>query len=153
VVKSYQPTAYTIAAGTVFSGRGALSRLFNNDSSRVEISSVNRASEIQPTAKVTPAEQATLRRLTIDFDGNVSSSSATLALRACRRNIDDSCTWEVVRTFPTGSTSDRSFTWTAATPGAYVSATGDILFSVRGTRTSSSTFQTRTDWVRFTIEY
>jgi hypothetical protein len=57
-----------------------------------------------------------------------------------------------VSSYGTGRTSDRSFTWANTSPASYVSPSGEIRVSVRGTR-NSSTFRTRTDWVRFTIEY
>jgi serine protease AprX len=155
-VKSYSPAGYTIAAGTVYGSTGAVSRLYTNDGSRVEITSASgspRVSELQPYATITTTELATLGKLTINFDAGVSSSSASLSFRVCKRNPDSSCTWETVASYGTGTTSDRSFTWTTTSPAQYVSSSGEIRVSVRGTRNSSSSFRTRTDWVRFTIEY
>jgi serine protease AprX len=156
IVKSYQPSGYTIAAGTLYNGTGTLSRLFSNDGQRVEVTSTTsgspRVSELQPYVAI--AESAsTLEKLTVNFDAGVSSSGASLSFRVCKRNADSSCTWETVRSYGTGSTSDRSHTWTTTSPGAYVSPSGEIRVSVRGTRNSSSSFRTRTDWIRFTIEY
>jgi hypothetical protein len=49
------------------------------------------------------------------------------------------------------TTSDRSFTWWNATsPKDYVSASGEVRFSVRATR--GSTFRLRPDFVRFRID-
>jgi serine protease AprX len=154
-VKSYNPAGYTIAAGSVYNSTGAVSRLYTNDGSRVEINSASgspRVSELQPYATITAAELATLSKLTVNFDGGVSSTGASLSFRVCRWNGGSTCTWETVASYGTGSTSDRSFTWTTTTPAAYVSPSGELRVSVRGTRSSSS-FRTRTDWIRFTIEY
>jgi serine protease AprX len=154
-VKSYNPAGYTIAAGSVYNSTGAVSRLYTNDGSRVEINSASgspRVSELQPYATVTAAELATLSKLTVNFDAGVSSTGASLSFRVCRWDGGSTCTWETVASYGTGSTSDRSFTWSTATPAAYASPAGELRVSVRGTRNSSS-FRTRTDWIRFTIEY
>jgi len=155
-VKGYEPSGYAIAAGTLYNGTGALARLFSNDGQRVEVTATTsgspRVSELQPYVAVAEAASS-LDKLTINFDAGVSSSSASISFRVCRRNPDSSCSWETVRSYGTGSTSDRSYTWTTSSPAAYVSSSGEIRVSVRGTRSSSSSFRTRTDWIRFTIEY
>jgi hypothetical protein len=156
ILKSYDPSGYTIAAGTLYSGTGTLSRLFSNDGQRVEVTSTTsgspRVSELQPYAAIAEGASS-LDKLTVNFDAGVSSSGASLSFRVCKRNADSSCSWETVRSYGTGSTSDRSHTWTTTSPAAYVSASGEMRVSVRGTRSSSSSFRTRTDWIRFTIEY
>jgi hypothetical protein len=132
-----------------------VSRLYTNNGSRVEITAAAgspRVSEIQPYASITAAELTSLSKLTVNFDASVSSSSALLSFRVCRWNGSSTCTWETVASYGIGSTSDRSFTWTTTAPAAYVSPSGELRVSVRGTRNSSS-FRTRTDWIRFTIEY
>jgi serine protease AprX len=154
-VKSYNPAGYLIGAGTLYNGTGTLSRLYSNDSSRVEITSTTsgspRVSELQPYTTIAEAGSS-LVKLTINFDAGVSHSQASLSFRVCKLNGGSSCTWETVRSYGTGSTSDRSHTWTTTAPADYVSPSGEIRVSVRGTRNSSS-FRTRTDWIRFTIEY
>ena len=154
-VKSYNAAGYTFT-GTVYGSTGATSRLDANDGVRVEIQSTTsgtpRVAELQPFASIAPAEQASLSKLTVNFDAGVSSSSAALSYRVCRRNADGTCTWEVVASYPSNRTADRSFTWTTTSPAAYVSPSGEIRVAIRGTRNSSS-FRTRADWVRFTIEY
>jgi hypothetical protein len=153
-VKSYNPSGYTIAVGSLY-GSGALSRLYSNNGERVQVTAASgspRVSELQPYTAIAEAA-AVLDKLTINFDAGVSSSSASLSFRVCKRNPDSSCTWETVASYGTGTTSDRSFTWTTTSPAQYVSPSGEIRASVRGTRNSSSSFRTRTDWVRFTIEY
>jgi serine protease AprX len=156
-VKSYTPAGYLIGAGTVYNGTGAVSRLSTNDGVRVEINSASsgtpRVSELQPYATITAAEQSSLSKLTVNFDAGVSSSSASLAFRVCSAWSGSACTsWQQVASYGTGTTSDRSFTWTSTSPNQYVSPSGEIRVSVRGTRNSSSSFRTRTDWIRFTIE-
>jgi hypothetical protein len=156
-VKAYQPAGYDIAAGTLYGSTGAISRLYANDSSRVEIeattSGTPRVSELQPYTSITAAERASLSKLTINFDASVSNQNASLTFLVCRWNGGSTCTWETVASYGTGRTSDRSFTWTkTSSPVDYVSPSGEIRVAVRGTRNSSS-FRTRTDWVRFTIEY
>jgi hypothetical protein len=155
VVKTYRPTGYAIAAGTLYAGTGALSRLSSNNGSRVEITSTAsgspRVSELQPYTVITEAASS-LDKLTVRFDAGVSSANASLSFRVCKLNGGSVCTWETVVSYGTGTTSDRSFTWTTTSPAAYVSSAGEIRVSVRGTGTSSS-FRTRTDWIRFTIEY
>jgi serine protease AprX len=154
-VKSYNPAGYLTAAGSVYGSTGAVSRLYSNDGVRVEINAATgspRVAELQPFAYITAAEQATLGKLTVNFDAGVSSSSASISFRVCRWD-GASCIWETVASFGTGTSSDRSFTWTTTAPAAYVSSSGEIRVSVRGARSSSSSFRARADWVRFTIEY
>ena len=154
-MKSYNAAGYTFT-GSVYGSTGALSRLSSNNGVRVEIQSTSsgtpRVAELRPYAVIAPGEQSTLSRLTVDFDAGVTSSSASLVFRVCRWNADGTCTWVDVASYGTGSTADRSFTWTTTSPAAYVSPSGEIRVAVRGTRSSSS-FRTRTDWVRFTIEF
>jgi hypothetical protein len=95
------------------------------------------------------SERATLRKLTFNYDGNASQSTAAVTLSVYNWKT---ATWETVDGPRTGVTSDRSFTWTRSTlPTDYVSGTGEMRFKVTGTRSSS--FRTRTDWIRFQIEY
>jgi hypothetical protein len=39
-VKSYRPVGYALISGSVYGGRGAVSRLHYNDGSRVEIEAI-----------------------------------------------------------------------------------------------------------------
>jgi hypothetical protein len=152
-VKSYRPADYALVSGSVYAGRGAVSRLYSNDGSRVEISAAKVSkgtyvAEIQPYATITAAERASLKKLSVEYDGNASSNSAAVALLI--RNFRTG-QWETLDGPRTGVTSDRNFTWSNSTaPTDYVSGSGEVRFDVRGTR--SSGFQTRTDLVSFTIE-
>jgi hypothetical protein len=151
--KAYQPAGYKILSGSIYSGRGALSRLYSNDGSRLELSAARTGStyvsDLYVYASITQSERSTLRKLTIAYDGNASKASAALTLQ-----VYDFATgaWQVLDGPRTGVTGDRSFTWSNSTaPADYVSSAGEVRFRVRGT--SSSSFRTRTDLIRFTIEY
>jgi uncharacterized protein with LGFP repeats len=151
--KAYQPAGYTILSGTVYSGRGAVSRLYSNDGSRLEVSAAKSGSsyvsDLYAYATIGSTERSTLRRLTIDYDGNASRAGAALTLQ-----VYDFATgaWAVVDGPRTGVTSDRSFSWSnSSAPADYVSSAGQVRFRVRGTNAAS--FRTRTDLVRFTIDY
>jgi len=151
--KSYQPAGYTILSGSVYRDRGAVSRLYANDESRLEVTTASTgygyAADLYAYASITPAERSTLRKLAIDYDGNASGSSTALTL-----SVYDwaTGTWTTVDGPRTGITTDRSFTWSTTTaPTDYVSPAGEIRYRIRGT--AGSSFRTRTDLVRFTIEY
>jgi subtilisin len=151
-LKTYQPAGYTLAAGSVYKGLGAVSRLYNDDGSRVEVlarSGSTYLAEIHPHATITAGERASLKKLSVDYDGNATNSSAAVTLRIRNYRANQ---WETLDGPRTGVTSDRSFTWSNATaPRDYVSSAGRVTVSVRGTR--SGTFRTRTDLVRFRIEF
>jgi hypothetical protein len=151
--KAYQPAGYKILSGTVYSGRGAVSRLYSNDGSRLEVSASkggsSYVSDLYAYATIGSAERSTLQKLTIDYDGNASRVGAALTLQ-----VYDFATgaWTVVDGPRTGVTSDRSFSWSnSSAPADYVSSAGEVRFRVRGT--SAASFRTRTDLVRFTIGY
>lgn len=152
-VKSYRPAGYALVSGSVYSGRGAVSRLHYNDGSRVEISAAKISkstyvAEIQPYATITAAERASLKKLSVEYDGHASSNIAAVTLLIKNFRTGQ---WETLDGPRTGVTSDRYFSWSNSTaPTDYVSGSGEIRFAVRGTR--SSGFQTRTDLVSFTIE-
>jgi serine protease AprX len=151
VTKTYRPVGYKIVTGSLYSG--GVSRLYNNDSSRLEINGVNGGttyvSDMYAYASITSAELASLRKVSVNYEGRTNSSGAALSLSAYNWQTGS---WEVVDGPRTGVTSDRSFTWSnSSTPANYVSATGEIRFKVTGTRSSS--FRTQTDWIRFSIEY
>ena len=151
--KSYRPAGYQILTGSVYRRDGALSRLYSNDGSRLEISAARSGStyvsDLYAYASITPAERSSLTRLTVNYDGNDSSAGAALTLQ-----VYDFATgsWTVVDGPRTGVTTDRSSTWSNSTsPADYVSSAGEVRFRVRSTNTSS--FRTRTDLVGFSIDY
>ena len=149
--RAYQPDGYTILSGSVYKHAGAVSRLYSDDGSRLEISAAKSGStyvsDLYAYASMTPTERSSLSKLTIDYNGNDSSAGAALTLQ-----VYDFATgaWTVVDGPRTGVTSDRSFSWSSSSsPTDYVSSAGEVRLRVRGTATSS--FRTRTDLVRFTI--
>jgi hypothetical protein len=151
--KTYQPAGYTILSGSVYKNRGALSRLYADDANRLEIKAAGSGSSyvasLYASASISSSERSTLSRLSIDYNGNASDGRAALTL-----SVYDWATgaWTSVDGPRTGVTTDRSFTWSTSTaPADYVSPSGEIRFRVRGTGPSS--FRTRTDLVRFAIEY
>jgi subtilisin family serine protease len=145
-----QPVGYDLM-GTVFNGAGHISRLHENDSSRIEVNAVYAGTayraELNPYAVISSDQRITLKRLTVDYDGHVSNRSAAVALRVLNLKTG----WQNVDGPRTKVTGDRAFTWSTVTPGDYVAADGRITFSVVGTAASS--FRARTDLVRFTIEH
>jgi hypothetical protein len=148
LVKRYTPSGYTIVMGSASGSRGALSRLYEDDGSRLEISAKNTISEFYAYTFVTAQERAGLRKFTVDYNGNASRADANVYLRIWNWSTGR---W-VALDGPSSGISDRSFTWSDSTaPTNYVSASGEIRFDVMATRGGS--FQTRTDLVRFTIEY
>jgi subtilisin family serine protease len=152
-ISNHSPTGYSPQIGTVYSGRGAVSRLASNDGSRVEITASNSGgtyvSEIQPSATISQSVLGSLRKLTVNFDGNVSSGSAALSVLIWNVAAGR---WDTILAPRTGLTSDFAVTWSNSTsPKDYVDpATGRVRVRVRGTRSGS--FRTRTDWVRFRTE-
>jgi len=151
---NYSPTGYAPITGTVDSGRGAVSRLASNDGSRVEITASNTSgnyvSEIQPNATISTGVLSSLKKLTVDFDGNVSRGSAALGVEIWNAKASG---WDVILAPRTGLTADFAVTWSNSTsPKDYVDpATGTVRVRVRGTRSGGS-FRTRTDWVRVRTE-
>jgi N-acetylmuramoyl-L-alanine amidase len=149
--KAYQPAGYTILSGSVYKRTGAVSRLYSDDGSRLEISAAKSGStyvsDMYAYASMTAAERSSLKELTIDYNGNDSSSGAAVTLQVYDFATG---TWTVVDGPTSGVTSDRSFTWSnSSSPTDYVSSAGQVRFRVRGTSAGSS--RTRTDLVRFTI--
>jgi hypothetical protein len=152
IVRAYRPSGYTLGAGSVYAGRGAVSRLEENDGSRVEITAVRSGnlyvSEL--TAFATVFESAPLlRRLTVSSDGGASSGSAMLTVSIFRWSTGGWTTFYGPR--QPGTTADVAATWTTLAPADYVGPTGEVRVKVRGTRASS--FRTTTDLVRITVEY
>jgi hypothetical protein len=152
IVKVYRPAGYTLGAGSVYLGRGAVSRLHENDASRVEITGVRSGSMFvsELTASAVVAEPApVLRRLTVGYDGGASSSAATLSVSIYRWATG---AWtQVYGPRTPGTTADVGATWTTLSPAEYVGPTGEVRVKVRGTRSFS--FRTQTDLVRITVEH
>jgi hypothetical protein len=149
--KTYRPAAYKLLFGSIYSGRGALWRLFSNDAYRLELSAAKNSSgtyvsDFYAHATMTAGERAALTKLSAAYDGNANSSYAALSLYVYR--FSDS-RWVRVDGPRKGVTSDRGFGWSTLSPRDYVSSSGVIVFRVRGTRNVG--FRTRTDLVRFRL--
>jgi hypothetical protein len=132
---------------------GHVSRLYEDDSSRLELSSAfsggSYVTELRPTTKISPAQQGSLRKLTVEYDGHLTSSSASQTVRVWNFGTG---AWQTVSGPTTGITSDRRITWSnTSSPKSYVSSTGEIRLSVLSRRSGGS-FRARTDLVRFTVE-
>jgi subtilisin family serine protease len=153
VTTSLRPTSYRILAGAIYRRREALSRLKRNDAVRLELSGRREPritrSEFYAATKISAAQRAALKRLSIQVDANVSTTRAALGLRIynwSRRRF------ETIVAPRAGMTRDRLLTWsTTSAPAAYVSAGGDIRVAIRATHTRP--FRTRTDQVRFTVSH
>jgi hypothetical protein len=147
-----QPLAYSYS-GSVYGGTGHVSRLYEDDSSRLELSSAysggSYVTELRPTTKIAPSQQASLKKLTVVYDGHLNTSSASQTVRVWNFATG---AWQTVSGPTTGITSDRRITWSNSTsPKSYVSPSGEIRLSVLGRRSGGS-FRARTDLVRFTVE-
>jgi len=150
--KTYRPAAYKRLFGSIYSGRGALSRLYANDGYRLELSGARTSSgvyvsDFHAQASVTGGERAAVRKLSAAYDGNASSSYASLSLYVYSYA---NSRWVRVDGPRTGVTSDRSFGWSTLRPRDYVSSSGTVVFRVRGTRRAG--FRTRADLVRFRLD-
>jgi hypothetical protein len=152
IVVAYRPEGYTLMSGVVYSGRGAVSRLHEDDASRVELTGVRKGSayvsELEPYARVAEPS-ALLRKLTVTYNGGVSSSAASLSVAVYRWTTGTWTTFYGPRT--PGTTGDVTSTWTTSTPAEFVSATGEVRVKVKATRSLS--LRTATDLVRFSVEY
>jgi len=145
---TYRPAGYSILQGALASG--SLSSLDADDGSRLELSKVGsvHVAAFYAYAIVPAAELATLRKLTIDYDGHASNWQVAITLSVYNWRT---ASWQVVDGPRTGVTGDRSFTWSTATsPRDYLSSSGEVRFQVRGQRDGG--LSTRTDLVRFTVE-
>jgi len=153
VVKDLSPVGYTLAFGKVYDGRGALSRLLTRDDKRVEIEAVrpgsNYVAEVQPYASITAGERSALRKVAVSYEGNASGSGTSTTVAIYNHSA---ARWETIDGPLKGATKDRKVEWSnTAAPTDYVSLTGEIRLSVRGS--ASASFRTRTDFVRFSTEY
>ena len=137
--------------GSVYGGTGQLSRVAEDDAGYLEVSSVYSqgayVTELRPYAKLSADQRASLKKLTVSVDGNVTTRGASLSLRILNFSTG---LWETVDGPVGGVTLDRAVNWSTVAPLAYVSSGGEIRVAVTGR--GSSSFRSRTDLVRFTIE-
>ena len=145
-----QPLGYGLT-GSIYGGTGHISRLYENDGNRMEVSGSYSGgayvADLRPYATLAPSQRATLKKLTVDYDGHATTGTASVTIRIYNFVTN---TWQTIDGPRTGVTSDRSLVWSTSTPGSYVSSTGEVRLSVlaRG----SGSFRSRTDMVRFTVE-
>ena len=147
----FRPAGYTVLSGRVFSG--SLRGLYANDRSRLEVSSTRTkagyVSSLYAHASISARQRTGLRKLSIAYDGNMSRRGTTVTLMAYRWSTRS---WVTIDKPRRGTTSDRGFMWTApSAPRNYVSSSGQVRLRVKAQR--SGAFRTRTDLVRFAVEY
>ncbi|HEX2192148.1 MAG TPA: S8 family serine peptidase [Acidimicrobiales bacterium] len=137
--------------GSVYGGTGQLSRLGDNDTSYLEVSSTYTqgayVAELRPSTRISADQRSSLKKLIVTVDGNVTSRGASLSLRILNMSTG---AWETIDGPVGGVVTDRTVSWSTVSPLAYVSGSGEIRVAVTGRSTSS--FRARTDLVRFTIE-
>ena len=151
VTRAYAPTGFRVLSGTA--AAGSVRRLYCDDSSRLEVagrrSGSGYVSDLYVATSVAPAARTSLRRLSIDYDGNVSRAGSGLRLMVYDWSARG---WSSIYLATRASTSDRSVHWsTTRLPSRFVSSSGAIRFRIRGS--SRAAFRTRTDLVRFTVQY
>jgi subtilisin family serine protease len=149
-IASGRPTGVRILTGRLYSG--GTSSLTADDGARLDVSASSTNSgyvaETESYVTLSSAQRSSLRRLSVDHDGSTTSSGAAVSLRVWNART---ASWQTIDGPRTGVTLDRARTWATTTPADYVTSTGEVRLRVRATRAGS--FRTRTDLVRFTIEY
>jgi subtilisin family serine protease len=146
---STRPAGVRLVTGRLYSG--GVSSLGADDGARLEVSASSAGTFVAETESyvvLSAAQRSTLRRLAIDHDGSTTSAGAAVSLRIWNART---ASWQTIDGPRTGVTADRARTWVTTTPADYVSASGEVRLRVRATRSSS--FRTRTDLVRFSVEY
>jgi subtilisin family serine protease len=146
---SYEPSFGVIEQGS--QSDGTLGSLFANDGDRLVISRSSRVASFYAGATISTAALASLRRVTIDYDGSATTTAVSISLAVWNWRTGG---WQTVDGPRAATTSDRAFTWTnTSEPHDYVSSTGEIRFRVHGERSANSSFSTRTDLIRYSVEY
>jgi subtilisin family serine protease len=144
-----RPAGVRLVTGRLFSGSAA--SLAADDGARLEVSAAYGSGYVAETESyvvLSAAQRSSLRRLAIDHDGSTTSAAAAVSLRIWNVRT---ASWQTIDGPRTGVTADRARTWVTTAPADYVSAAGEVRLRVRGTRSGS--FRTRTDLVRFVVEY
>jgi Subtilase family len=148
---AYRPAQYQIVQGKVWSGRGALSRLFADDAQRLQIAGEHPGSQYVSDfyATVSATRPASLTRIRVDYDGNVTRAASSLRLLLYNWS---SKSWTTVYSKSSAWTSDRGVQWsTTSAPARFVSATGAVRLRVQAK--SGASVRTRTDLTRVTLTY
>jgi hypothetical protein len=149
----FRPGRYDLLSGSVFRNRGGVRRLSRDDGRRVEVAADEKrggrfVSAFQAFASIAPGRLATLRSITLDYDGGASARGTAVKVHLFKFRTRR---WVKVDG-PTRTRRDRSFEWSpSAAPGDYVSSGGTVRIRVTGKGTDP--FRTRTDLVRLIVEY
>jgi subtilisin len=148
-IASGRPTGVRLVAGRLYSG--GVASLGADDGARLEVTATSGSGYVAETESyvvLSAAQRSSLRRLAIDHDGATTSAGAAVSLRIWNARTSS---WQTIDGPRTGVTADRARTWVTTAPADYVTAAGEVRLRVRATRSSS--FRTRTDLVRFAVEY
>lgn len=148
---THAPGSYAIGIGRLKSG--SLASLTSDDGNRLVVDATKLSStlfraELVASLTVPPAELATLRALTVRYDGHVNQSTASLTLRVLNQRTG---AWVTIDGPQTGVTADRLVTWDAPVPADFVSASGEVRVSAFGER--SRDFLFRSDLISITVGY
>ena len=140
------PSAVTVLKGSI--STGDYTRLAVSDDSRISISA-----GVSNNKYYTDWYGAVVLRhpplnLSVAYEGNFTvSRTQTLYLW----NWSTSA-WDQIDSFSVGTT-DVTRTWSAATPGNYVSATREVRMRVKGNNRSQGSYTSRGDYMAFTYDY
>lgn len=151
VPHGYTPASYKILTGSVFDGRGALSRLFADDSQRVQIAAKKSGSRYVSDlyASFQAVRPSKLAKLRVDYDGDLTTSSTSVRLLVYDWTTSS---WATIYSSGSAWTSDRTLTWsTTNSPAHFVSSSGVVRVRLRAK--SAAPMRTRTDLMHLTLRY
>jgi subtilisin family serine protease len=145
IVDTFAPDSFTVVTGSLTAG--SLASMSVDDGNRLALTGRPVAELV--ASRTIPAESLQgLRKLRIDFDGQTANGRESLTLRAFDWTTG---TWQTLFGPATGVNPDRRLTFDLANPARYVSASGQVRFSVRSEHRKGTTI--RTDLVSFTVEH
>jgi subtilisin family serine protease/chitodextrinase len=145
IVQTFAADSFTVVSGHVSSG--TLASLASDDGNRLVVTG-KPVAEVVVSRTLPAAALQGLRRLQIDFDGQTANGRETLTLSAYDWTTG---TWQALFGPATGVNPDRRLTFDLANPARYLSAGGQVRFSVRSEYRKGTT--SRTDLVSFTVEH
>ncbi len=146
---NYSPTATTILTGSL--AAGSFTNLATNNESYYQVNSTASGTPRVADwhARVVINEPSTaVTRLVTTYNGDFSHNSTTQTLFLFNWTT---ATWTQIDSRTAGQT-DVTVTNTQIAPARFISATGEIRLRVRGSRSTSQSFISRGDFVRFTVE-
>jgi hypothetical protein len=145
LVDTFAPDSISVVTGSLTGG--TLASLATDDGNRLVVTGKPVAEVV--ASRTIPAQSLQgLRRLQVGFDGQTANGRDSLTLRVFDWT---SGTWQTVFGPTTGVNPDRRLTFDLANPARYVSAAGQVRFSVRSEYRKGTT--ARTDLVSFTVEH